>query len=147
MTGSPFTIFDSNIDADRNGELVDPVPAGTYSGTAPDSLKDVDYKGGRNGANGPDYFQVDVRAGWRRPLGGSRVIEVFLDIYNIIESEVWPGLQGLAPLALVHQVTRPRGGNRRIATLPINEAVQVALWDLAAKPRGHADTHAAWGTP
>ena len=83
MTGSPFTIFDSSIDADRNGELFDPVPAGTYSGTAPDSLQDVKYKGGRNGATGPDYFQADVRAGWRRPLGGSRVIEAFLDIYNI----------------------------------------------------------------
>ena len=83
MTGSPFTIFDSSIDADRNGELDDPLPAGTYSGTAPDSLQDVEYKGGRNGANGPDYFQADVRAGWRRPLGGSRMIEVFLDIYNI----------------------------------------------------------------
>ena len=33
MSGAPFTIFDSSIDADRNGELVDPVPAGTYSGT------------------------------------------------------------------------------------------------------------------
>ena len=33
MSGAPFTIFDSSIDADQNGELVDPVPAGTYSGT------------------------------------------------------------------------------------------------------------------
>jgi hypothetical protein len=83
MTGAPFTIFDSSIDADRNGELVDPVPAGTYSGTATDSLKDVKYDGGRNGAYGPDYFQLDLRAGWRRPLGGQRALEVFLDIFNI----------------------------------------------------------------
>ena len=32
MTGSPFTIFNSNIDVDQNGQLDDPVPAGTYSG-------------------------------------------------------------------------------------------------------------------
>ncbi len=83
MSGQPFTIFDSNIDADRNGELFDPVPAGTYSGSATDSLQNVEYKGGRNGAYGPDYFQADVRAGWRRPMGGSRTLEVFLDIYNI----------------------------------------------------------------
>ena len=83
MSGAPFTIIDSSIDADRNGELVDPVAAGTYSGTATDSLKDIKYNGGRNGAVGPDYFQVDVRAGWRHKLQVDKAIEVFLDIYNI----------------------------------------------------------------
>jgi len=83
MSGAPFTIYDSSIDADRNGELVDPVPAGSYSGTATDSLKNVDYKGGRNGAIGPDYFQLDVRAGWRRRIREQKALEVFLDIYNI----------------------------------------------------------------
>jgi hypothetical protein len=83
MSGAPFTIYDSSIDADRNGELIDPVPAGTYSGTAPDSMKNVKYNGGRNGAIGPDYFQVDVRAGWRRRINQERALELFLDIYNI----------------------------------------------------------------
>jgi len=83
MSGAPFTIYDSSIDADRNGELIDPVPTGTYSGTAPDSMKDVKYKGGRNGAIGPDYFQVDVRAGWRRPITRESALELFLDIFNI----------------------------------------------------------------
>jgi len=83
MSGAPFTIFDSSIDADRNGELVDPVPAGTYSGTSTDSMQNVEYKGGRNGATGPDYFQADVRAGWRRKVKADKAIEVFLDIYNI----------------------------------------------------------------
>src|SRR5262249_42771283 len=66
-----------------NGELVDPVPAGTYSGTGTDSLQNVEYKGGRNGATGPDFFQMDVRAGWRRRLRGDQALEVFLDIFNI----------------------------------------------------------------
>jgi hypothetical protein len=83
MSGAPFTIYDSSIDADRNGELVDPVPAGTYSGTAPDSMQNVKYNGGRNGAVGPDYFQLDVRAGWRRKIRAEKALEVFLDIYNI----------------------------------------------------------------
>jgi Carboxypeptidase regulatory-like domain len=83
MSGAPFTIYNSAIDADRNGELVDPVPAGTYSGTAPDSMKDVKYAGGRNGAVGPDYFQADVRAGWRRKISSTKALELFLDIYNI----------------------------------------------------------------
>jgi hypothetical protein len=84
MSGAPFTIYDTSIDADRNGELVDPVPAGTYSGTAPsDAMKDVKYKGGRNGAIGPDYFQTDVRAGWRHRVRTDKALELFLDIYNI----------------------------------------------------------------
>jgi L-alanine-DL-glutamate epimerase-like enolase superfamily enzyme len=33
-------------------------------------------------------------------------------------------------------VNRPRGGNQRSYTLPFDEAVQVALWDLAAKQVG-----------
>jgi len=84
MTGAPMTIYDSSIDADRNGELIDPVPAGTYSGTALlDAMKGVEYKGGRNGAIGPDYFQLDARAGWRRRIVGQKTLELFLDIYNI----------------------------------------------------------------
>ena len=42
-------------------------------------------------------------------------------------------LEGEAPLALVHRVNRPRGGNQRAFSLPFEEAIQVALWDLAAK--------------
>ena len=47
MSGAPFTIFDSSIDADRNGELVDPVPAGTYSGPSsnPDAMQNVTVRG------------------------------------------------------------------------------------------------------
>jgi carboxypeptidase family protein len=83
MSGAPFTIINSAVDADRNGELVDPVAAGTYSGTATDAMQNVTYDGGRNGATGPDYFQVDLRAGWRRRMSNQKALEVFLDIYNI----------------------------------------------------------------
>ena len=83
MSGAPFTLYDSSIDADQNGELVDPLPAGTYSGTGQNALKDVKYVGGRNGAIGPDYFQADLRAGWQRHVGGARTAEIFFDIFNI----------------------------------------------------------------
>ena len=85
MSGAPFTIYDSSIDADRNGELVDPVPAGTYSGPSSnrDAMQNVTYAGGRNGAVGPDYFQLDLRAGWRRRVRSNKALEVFLDIFNI----------------------------------------------------------------
>jgi hypothetical protein len=83
MSGSPFTIYDSSIDADRNGELVDPLPAGSYSGTALDAMQNVANKGGRNGALGPDYLQLDARAGWRHRITSQKTLELFLDIYNI----------------------------------------------------------------
>lgn len=58
------------------------------------------------------------------------------EIFRLFASEVWPGLQGQPAIGLVHRVTRPRGGNLRTTSLPFNEAVQVALWDLAAKEAG-----------
>jgi hypothetical protein len=82
MTGSPYTIYNSNVDVDQNGQLDDPVPAGVYSGIGQNALTDVEYAGGRNGAYGPDYFQIDVRAGWRKRIQ-DRTLEAFLDIYNI----------------------------------------------------------------
>jgi hypothetical protein len=82
MTGSPYTIYNSNTDVDRNGQLDDPVPAGTYSGVGQNALENVEYKGGRNGAYGPDYFQVDLRAGWRRRIQ-ERTIEAFVDVFNL----------------------------------------------------------------
>ena len=55
------------------------------------------------------------------------------EIERIFANEVWPDIEGKHPASLVHQVVRPRGGNRRAFSLPFNEALQVALWDLAAK--------------
>lgn len=83
MSGAPFTIFSSAVDVNRNGELDDPVPAGTYSGTARNALQNVEFDGKRNGARGPSYFQADVRAGWHRRIQGGKTLEVFLDIFNI----------------------------------------------------------------
>ena len=48
-----------------------------------EGFQNVKYKGGRNGARGPDYFQADVRAGWHRRIQGEKTLEVFLDIFNI----------------------------------------------------------------
>lgn len=59
-----------------------------------------------------------------------------VEIARIFADEAWPTLEGQAPLGLVHRVNRPRGGNQRPYSLPFEEAVQVALWDLAAKQVG-----------
>jgi len=55
------------------------------------------------------------------------------EMERVFRNEVWPAIEGRHPAALVHQITRPRGGNRRPFLLPFHEALQVALWDLAAK--------------
>jgi hypothetical protein len=83
LSGAPFTIYDSSIDANQNGELTDPVTPGTYSGTALNAMQNVKYKGGRNGAIGPDSFQANLRAGWRGRVRETQAIELFLDIFNI----------------------------------------------------------------
>lgn len=56
-----------------------------------------------------------------------------VEMERVFRNEVWPALEGRHPAALVHEITRPRGGNRRASLLPFYESVQVALWDLAAK--------------
>jgi L-alanine-DL-glutamate epimerase-like enolase superfamily enzyme len=58
------------------------------------------------------------------------------EIVRAFQVEAWPALEGERPLALVHRVFRPRGGNQRDFSLPFDEAIQVALWDLAAKEVG-----------
>jgi hypothetical protein len=83
LSGTPFTIHDTNIDADRNGILFDPLPAGTYSGSAPDSLQNVENKGGRNGARGPGFMQLDLRAGYRIRLGSRRTLDAFVEVFNV----------------------------------------------------------------
>lgn len=55
------------------------------------------------------------------------------EIERVFRLEAWPTLEGQAPAALVHRVNRPRGGAQRAFGLPFHEALQVALWDLAAK--------------
>jgi len=75
-----------------------------------------------------------------RGLGFAQVLfnplPAYDEIVRIFETEVWPSLDGQWPHALVHRVSRLRGGNQRPFSLPFEEAVQVALWDLAAKQVG-----------
>jgi L-alanine-DL-glutamate epimerase-like enolase superfamily enzyme len=59
-----------------------------------------------------------------------------IEIERIFRQELWPSLKGGEPAGLVHQVSRPRGGNRRSPSLPFGDALQMALWDLAAKQAG-----------
>lgn len=82
MTGQPFTLIDSDIDADRNAILFDRLPPGTYSGLGRNAVS-VKYNGTRNGAYGPGAFQLDLRLGWQQPIGTNRRLDVFAEIFNV----------------------------------------------------------------
>jgi len=83
-----------------------------------------------------------IDAAGNRGLGFAQVLFHHLpaldEIVRVFETEAWPALEGQHPLALVNRVSRPRGGNQRAITLPFHEAIQVAVWDLAAKQQGLA---------
>ena len=80
-----------------------------------------------------ELFDEDGRSG----LGFAQALFTPLpqhaEIVRVFQCEVWPELEGQSPMSLIHRVMRRRGGNQRPYSLPVYEAVQVALWDLAAK--------------
>jgi hypothetical protein len=82
LSGSPFTIFNSTVDEDRNGNQTEPLAEGSYSGEGEDSTS-VDFDGGRNGAYGPAFFQLDARFGYRIRLGSARLLDIFGEVFNL----------------------------------------------------------------
>jgi hypothetical protein len=86
LSGLPLTVFNATIDTDRNGTLADPLPAGTYSGTGANAIT-VESEGGRNGAYGPGFFKLDVRAGYRLNLRNRRTLDVFGEVFNLTDRD------------------------------------------------------------
>ena len=84
MTGRPFTIHDSNVDGDRNNIAFDPLPAGTYTGEGANTIT-VENEGGRNGAYGPNYAQLDARFGYRVRAGSARTLDLFAEVFNVTD--------------------------------------------------------------
>ncbi len=86
LSGTPFTIQDDSVDTDLNRINFQPLPEGTYNAfpaAGPYVLKDVESKGGRNGAYGPGFVQLDLRAGYKIRVGGQRVLDAFVDVFNV----------------------------------------------------------------
>ncbi len=80
-SGSPFTLVDSTTDPDRNGQFQEPLPAGSYTGSGVNAIT-VENTGGANGARGPGFLQLDLRAGYRFHLG-TRSLDAFVDLLNV----------------------------------------------------------------
>ena len=82
LSGSPFTVINSNFDPDQNGVQAEPLPDGSYSGTGNDPYTLEGYRSERNGARGPGFFEFDTRIGYGVNLHGRR-LEISADIFNL----------------------------------------------------------------
>lgn len=70
LSGTPFTIQDTRVDADRNGIIFDPLPAGNFRTTRTfpngETLTfEHENEGGRNGAVLPGFFSLDLRLAYK----------------------------------------------------------------------------------
>jgi len=83
LSGTPFSIINSNFDLDQNGIQAEPLPVADYSGAGTDGYAVKDYTAERNGARGPGYFQADMRFGYVFNLQGRRRLEVSADVFNL----------------------------------------------------------------
>ena len=82
MSANPFTMYNSQIDLDRNGTNWDPIPQGIYTGEGPNAFT-VDHNGRQGGARAGDYINLDLRFGWRaRPAQGD-TLDIYFDLINV----------------------------------------------------------------
>lgn len=59
-----------------------------------------------------------------------------LELVRVFEAEVFKSLNGADALTFQNRLTRPRGGNQRAVPHGFAQAVDQALWDIAAKAAG-----------
>jgi hypothetical protein len=84
LSGSPFSLFDATVDPDRNGSQSEPLASGSYSGTGDDAFTVDNYKSQRNGAYGPGFFKLDIRAGYRFTVD-RRTLDAFVEVFNLTD--------------------------------------------------------------
>jgi hypothetical protein len=110
LSGAPMTLYNSALDADRNGRLFDFIPAGHYCGAGRNAFC-TDSKSGRNGARGPGYHQTDMRLGYRlRPLK-DKTIDVNFELFNIFNVANFANPTSDQRLTDFLVLTALRGGN------------------------------------
>jgi len=84
-SGTPFTLTDSSTDPDRNGFFQEPLPAGTYGGVGQNAWTKVKYDGGERGARGPNFWMLNMRAGYRFNLKENMYLQVHVDLFNVTD--------------------------------------------------------------
>lgn len=85
LSGRPMTLYNSTVDADRNGRLFDPLPPGRYCGQGENAYC-TENKGGRNGARGPSYQQADMRFGYRFRPYGETTLDANFELFNVFNT-------------------------------------------------------------
>ena len=82
LSGRAMSLYNSAVDADRNGRLFDLLPAGHYCGQGANAFC-TDYDGRRNGGTGPSYQQTDMRFGYRLRPRQQNTVELNFELFNI----------------------------------------------------------------
>ena len=83
LSGTPFSLINTNFDPDQNGIQAEPLPVADYAGTGVDGYEVKNYKAERNGARGPGFFQADMRVGYVIGLHNRQRLEVSADVFNM----------------------------------------------------------------
>ena len=82
LSGRSMSLYNSGIDADRNGRLFDLIPAGHYCGTGNNAFC-ADFDGRRNGAKGPSYTQTDLRFAYKVRAIKQNTLDLNFELFNI----------------------------------------------------------------
>ena len=88
LSGTPFTIFNSRVDADQNGINADPLAPGFYSNFRVYANGErLDFSelnnGGPNGARGPGFFSVDLRAAYKFKFNERVAAGFTFEVFNV----------------------------------------------------------------
>jgi Carboxypeptidase regulatory-like domain/TonB dependent receptor-like, beta-barrel/TonB-dependent Receptor Plug Domain len=99
LSGTPFTLIDSRVDADRNGINNDPLPAGNFtnSRTFPNGETltfNFENEGGRNGARNPGFLTGDLRVAYKYNITERINAGFTFDIFNIANRTNFDGPSG-----------------------------------------------------
>ena len=110
LSGASVNLYNSAVDADRNGRLFDPLPAGHYCGVGDNSFC-VDNTGGRNGAKGPTYQQTDLRFAYRFRPHKETTVDANFELFNIFNTANFANPTSDQRLTDFLILTALRGGN------------------------------------
>jgi hypothetical protein len=110
MSGASMTLISSLVDADRNGRLEDPLPAGRYCGQGENAFC-AENKGGRNGAKGPSYQQADIRFAYRLRPRKETTLDMNFELFNIANTANFANPNGDQRSTDFMVLTALRGGN------------------------------------
>ncbi|MBI3261593.1 MAG: TonB-dependent receptor [Acidobacteria bacterium] len=124
MSGTPFTLTNSQFDLNRNGRFDDEfLPPGTYSGVGRNAIT-VENKGGRNGARGPDFFELNLRVAYAIWLPSSHRLQLFGEFFNLTDRANFVNPGGDSRLSSSFLVVRGlrRGPTSRLGQIGIRYA-------------------------